>query len=197
MARPKKDNNKPSVRQKISTSFWKILAEGSYTDITIKRLALEAGVNHKSIYYHFKNIDAMAKELFYENAEEITSGAILGVNPFMVLFNNIYDFQKIVAENPEILAHVARARLYTRNDSAYLNSIFRTFIRTTWLNMLEIKEEDLSQNERADLNFIMAGIVAIIGQSELSDLAHWPQVYNRPLGQGILDTLKNIKKAHA
>ena len=64
MSRPKSNSSEPSAKMRIEEAFWKLLEEMPYNDISIKQLTKQANVNHKTIYYYYKNIDDIAKQLF-------------------------------------------------------------------------------------------------------------------------------------
>lgn len=66
MPRPRTTAPGLSARERIEEVFWQLLEELPYGQISIKKLADRAGVNHKTIYYYYENIDALAKNLFQE-----------------------------------------------------------------------------------------------------------------------------------
>ena len=50
-----------TARDKLEAAFWDALAEGSYEGISVVGLCRSAGVNKNTFYYHFDNIDELAR----------------------------------------------------------------------------------------------------------------------------------------
>ena len=76
MARPKKNDRDAMATVRIEDSFWKLLEEMSYSDITVLRISQESGTNRNSFYYHYKDIDDLARSAFINNINEKTSRAL-------------------------------------------------------------------------------------------------------------------------
>lgn len=60
MARPRKDSNIIAT-EKIEKALWELLEIEDYSNITVQKLADKAGVNRNAVYYHYENIDDVAK----------------------------------------------------------------------------------------------------------------------------------------
>lgn len=187
MARPKNNLGEDSAENRITEAFWKILQNGCYADITIKRLALEADVNHKTIYYHFGNVNELAKVAFDKNLSEaepqILLSAVLKGNTNSVEFFG----------NERRFACFQRLRLFMREDSAYLNRIARETVLSQWLQSVGKSEDDLSSEERTDLNIIISGLIAVLGsENYFNNAAAVSTLSQRPIGIGIVNTLKSL-----
>lgn len=191
MARPKRLPGEKTALEKIEEAFWQLLAVGEYADISIRTLALQAGVNHNTIYYYYENIDDMAAKLFKRNM------------PIDILQTIIIDFIMgaddvdigSVAENEELLARWYKGRLFTRGDSMFLTNIFKTSVRDAWLGLVGIAYDDLADSDKVDIEFIFNGLTAVIG-SPLT--ANNPQlmsaIFQRDLGKGIAATFKRLSE---
>ena len=186
MARPKANLGENSAENRITEAFWKILRDGSYADVTIKRLAMEADVNHKTIYYHFGNVDGLAKVAFDKNLSEAEPQVILSA--VLTGSVNSVDF----FGNERLFACFQRLRLFMREDSAYLNGIVRETLLSQWLQSVGKSEEDLSSEEKTDLNFIISGLIAVLGSENYFKNAAVSTLSQRPIGIGIFNTLKGL-----
>ena len=187
MPRPKSNASGPSAKTRIEDAFWALLEEMPYNDISIKRLASQANVNHKTIYYYYSNIDDLARYLFEENINLHFTKS----NPLLaVLSGQQIDF--LNHQLPEIGAK--RALLYATSDSPFLNSIFKQYIRKNWLLSLNITEDEMSEDEKVDLEFIISGMVSLLGKDfSQSNILRVLRLFNRDLGKAIHSTLLKLK----
>lgn len=55
----------------IKNSFTKLLNERPLSQITVKDIATECGINRNSFYYHFDDIPALIEEIVTESADDI------------------------------------------------------------------------------------------------------------------------------
>ena len=191
MSRPKSNSSELSAKMRIEEAFWKLLEEMPYEDISIKRLSSQANVNHKMIYYYYNNIDDMAQHLFEENIRIYFSES----NPLLaVLSGQQEDF--LNSQFSEV--GVKRALLYATSDSAFLNAIFKQYIQKNWLLSLNITEDDLSENEKVDLEFIISGMISLLGKDfSQNNILRVLGIFDRDLGKAIHSTLMNLKERNS
>lgn len=187
MSRPKSNGLEPPAKKRIEEAFWQLLEEVPYNKISIKLLSSQAKVNHKMIYYYYNNIDDMAKQLFEENISLYFTKA----NPLLDVLRGHqdgflnYQFHEIGAK---------RALLYATSDSAFLNSIFKQYIRKNWLLSLNITEDDLSDDEKMDLEFIISGMIALLGKNfSQNNIKRVLGIFERDLGKAIHSTFMKLK----
>ena len=62
MARPRKDQEGPTAVERMEETFWEILAEKPYAQITVGEIAKRAQVNKNAFYYHFDGLGALAAQ---------------------------------------------------------------------------------------------------------------------------------------
>lgn len=188
MARPKRDPNIKPARIRIIEAFWNLLANNPYHDITIQSLSIEAGVNHNTFYYHFQDIDDLAKAAFLENLDSEASHRLLDN-----LFSVSPDPEALL-QSKELLLRGSRARLFTRGDSTYLVNIFKSAVSSAWLEAIGLTYDDLTPEDKMDLEFIFSGLTTIIGQTiDNPEALQPPELFRRELGVGILATLNRLK----
>ena len=63
MARPKRIEGEPTARQRMEDAFWGMLADMPYHKMTSREVCKRSGVSHNSFYYHFENLDDMARQM--------------------------------------------------------------------------------------------------------------------------------------
>ena len=181
MARPRGDEAGPSARERIAAAFWGMLAEGGYDSITVRALAARAGVNHNTIYRHFESIDQMAEELFSE--------AVILDMPRLVIGGRAGE----VAGSPEFADGLAKAVLFARSGSTRLQVILRGRIEAAWLAAAGVDADELTDDERIDLDIIFGGIVAAMGDERIvGDAGALERIAARPLGRGMHATLAGL-----
>lgn len=187
MSRPKSNAPGPSAKKRIEEAFWRLLEEMPYDNISIKQLAAQANVNHKTIYYYYSNIDEMARYLFEENI----SMHFTETNPLLaVLSGQHIDF--LNHQLSEVGAK--RALLYCKSESPFLNSIFKRYIRKNWLLSLSITEDEMSEDEKMDLEFIISGMISLLGKDfSPNNILRVLRIFDRDLGKAIHRTLLKLK----
>ncbi|SDB30776.1 TetR/AcrR family transcriptional regulator [Eubacterium oxidoreducens] len=59
------------TQKAIKETFWKMLDEKPLSQITVKSLVEECGINRNSFYYHFKDLPDLIQSIVMEEAERI------------------------------------------------------------------------------------------------------------------------------
>lgn len=166
MPRPKKSESNASAVVKIEKAFWQLLKTEKYSDITVLRISQESGTNRNAFYYHYKNIDDMARKAFLRNADKDVSRALIA----MLLSNSKDD--NAMAEltiDSAIVEHSRRIMLCAGSDSPYLNSLVYDQLKKIWFDYMSIREDLLSTEEKIQVRFIFAGLVAVLGSQEIKE----------------------------
>lgn len=187
MARPKR--SEADAYNRIQTAFWDLLAEKSFEKITIAALSKKAAVNHNLIYYYFENLYDMAEKLFKANQTEGQVQMIIQA----VLENN--DRLKNIVQQPDMKLRIDRLRLFMRDDSSCLNKIAKEEILNEWFKAAKIDRATLTDEERADLEFIVSGFSAVLGSTLFDEnFKAISDIISRPLGRGILETIYRLMR---
>ena len=152
----------------------------------LKRLSSQANVNHKTIYYYYNNIDDIAKELFEKNINIYFTET----NPLLAVLSG----QQIDFLNQQYHETGAkRALLYATSESALLNSIFKQYIYKNWLLSLNVTEEQLSDDEKVDLEFIISGMISLLGNDFSHDnILRVLRIFDRDLGKAVKSTFLRL-----
>lgn len=188
MPRPRATAPGLPAKGRIEEAFWQLLEELPYGQISIKRLAAKAGVNHKTIYYYYENIDALAKHLFQETISTYFSE----MNPLTAVLSGQ---QEQYWETHLSSVGVKRAMLFIRSDSLFLNTIFKEYIQGNWLASVGMTEQDLTEVERMELDFIFSGMMSILGKDfSAESIKAFLRLLDRELGQAVLSTFATLKE---
>lgn len=187
MARPKQSDNAVSAMERIENAFWSLLASNDYEKISIKMLAAEAKVNHNSIYYHYANMDEIAKSAF-------DNTIIHDLQPVLQLdFTNLEVLFAILQQQPDLQERFKHLRLFASAKSIYLQDILKNGLIQLWLSQAGKTLQSLSAADQLEVEFIFSAIIAVIGKQydKMSrPLLH--ELVQRELAQTMLTTMKNI-----
>lgn len=188
MARPAYRDGQLTAKERLRKGFWDLLAQGSYGHITVKAVSHAAGVNPNSFYYHYANMEELAKDaLDAEKLFEIPSA----------IRNNLSSSEQLPLG--EALAYVAvgdrwkKIRLFVTSDSPVLHRLFYDVFEEFWLSLINVRKEDLSKEDAYDLAFLLHGATSVIAlQSEDYDMSYVATFQDRPLGKGAMDTIGHL-----
>lgn len=86
--------------------------------------------------------------------------------------------------------------LFIRSDSLFLNTIFKEYIQGNWLASVGMTEQDLTEVERMELDFIFSGMMSILGKKDFSaeSIAAFLRMLDHELGQAVLSTFAALKE---
>lgn len=187
MARPKQNQWGPTAQERIEEAFWAMLAEGSYEAITITALAKRAGVNHNTIYYYFDGIDDLTLQFFRRNVPK-------GICDLFrtLLLEGPKELEEYILQE-EVLVKWQRVSLFARGDSPFLFQAFRDMITRNWYEILGITPGELEQEEETELEFILSGLIAVMGKVfQMNDPKVVLTLLDRPIGHGVLTSLRAL-----
>lgn len=188
----KTNKKNTNAKNKIIDAFWKLLEIHDYSEITIKALSIEAKVNHNTIYYHFENIDEVALTAFNHTIIDDLPELFLSI----MTTDNKIKVEEIL-KNEDLFNRFKKIRLFARGDSAFLYKIVKDTIMEKWLNAINVKKSDLDDVDLTDLEFIFNGITTLIANPIVLDKTEiLSTIVHRPLGQGMLATIANIKEKY-
>ena len=61
----------PYTKQAIKNSFLKLLNERPLSQVTVKAIVEDCGINRNSFYYHFQDIPSLIEEIIREAADNL------------------------------------------------------------------------------------------------------------------------------
>lgn len=169
MARPRKDEARPSARDRLENAFWQLLEEGPYKDITVRALTQRAQVNHNTFYYHFENIDEMALSLTSKNVPHELIETVSALIEGREITQRLGDF----AHDANLEKRFKRLQLLLRHGDAQLVELGKKRIVPQYLSILGVDAENLSANDRARISFVMGGMIALISNEEVDSFTYY------------------------
>jgi len=93
------------TKRAIKDTFVRLLEERPLTDISVKDIVKECGINRNSFYYHFQDLPALIDELMADEADEVIR-RYASLDSFIECFDDIIGF--LVSKRRAIM-HVYRA----------------------------------------------------------------------------------------
>lgn len=173
---------------KIENAFWSLLETERYSDITVLRVSQEARINRNSFYYHYQDINDLAYKAFVRNADNEVTRTLIAA-----LLSTFQEGHSALVFDMSILPHTKRIMLCAGSDSPYLNQLVSNHLKAICFDSLSIKEELLSGDERMQIRFISAGMVAILGSQEMKDNPLSMSVLSQTeIGKAMISTMKRI-----
>ena len=191
MPRPRKDNPEEKATFKIETTFWRLLEEEGYSEITVRRISQESGTNRNSFYYHYTDIEDLARKAFAHNASGEAADGLR--QALLAQFQGEGNARMVEAA---VLPHSRRIMLCARSESPFLCRLVRDLLQGIWFDALAINGDALSAAERLQAEFIFSGLVAALGSPEVKEepLA-MSYLAKSDIGQAAIATLKMIGDA--
>lgn len=87
------------------------------------------------------------------------------------------------------------ARLFIMSDSLYLNQVMQDTIKRIWLDYLNVQEEELNEEERIAVSFVLGGLIS--GMRECRVDPHFARgEVIQPLFSAVVNTMLAIGKRH-
>ena len=164
MARPRYGDEEETARVKLIRAFWELLAETPYERIGARSVAARAGLNKNTFYYHFENMDALAREAMDGVlVKEIPAAIMAGIG------GNRAPAGAVVAGISQDKA--ARLAILLSPNGKALQPKLSDVIADTWIGMLGNRGVPLGGDSLVMLRFASGGLVNILrglGADEIS-----------------------------
>lgn len=190
MARPRKDARGPSARERIEAAFWRLLEQRGYRDITVAALSREAHVSPNTLYYHYDNIEAVARSSFDK--------ALMKEFPSLLLARSREALdEKIHRQGNDIAQRIRRIGLFATDESGELRRIVVDTFIEVWSENLGTTPDELTGEERIKLAFMANGVVSIFDLAHENDFtALHVSMIDSHLIRGIIAEMNAIKARH-
>ncbi|NGM17423.1 TetR family transcriptional regulator [Eggerthellaceae bacterium zg-893] len=191
MARPAYRGDTPTAKERLREAFWGLLSHEEYGRITIKALAAQADVNPNTFYYHYANMedlarDALDAEKLHETPEAIRNSARPGSA-------SLESALSLVAVD----GRWRRIRLFVASDSPVLRRLFYETFEGLWLSLLGVDKNDLTDEDALDLVFMLNGAMGVIAlQGDDYDIGYVRSLPERPLGRGLIETVEQLAERY-
>ena len=187
MGRPRKDSTEPSARERIISAFWELLDEMPYPEIKVSALLRRSGVSPNTLYRHFDGYDALVETALNEALDARLASAMVSGESWGS------------ALAPDAAARFRRVALFASDGSGILPSILKRSLKELWMKEMGLRQESLDALTALELDFMFAGVVEMLGRIGRGDLHADQSVvqrfFERPLGTGILETMRSISSS--
>lgn len=164
MGRPPRGQGLPAS-ERLEAAFFDELGRTPFQRLTISAVVRSAGVNRNSFYYHFADLDdlarkAVAHQLNSEIPRLVASGLALDSAQFDGLLSEAVgrgSFNRILA-------------VAGPNSTAELRDVVKAAIADLWLGAFRLERSDLTETELATMQFVLSGSLEVLTKST----ALWP-----------------------
>lgn len=128
------------TRKAIKEAFLKLLEQHPLTEITVKGIVEECGINRNSFYYHYQDLPALVEEIIKEEAEGIIR-AYPSVTSIVECFDAATEF---ASRQKKAIMHIYRSvnrEVFERNLMMVCEYFVRRYVDTA-LDREPIQEND-------------------------------------------------------
>jgi AcrR family transcriptional regulator len=159
MPRPKRKKGEKSVPDRLEDTFFEMLEEMPYGDITISQLSKRTNVNHNTFYYYFDNIESLVS-IVIENTLISDMPAFL----MSSLTNNTFGFPPEFDED-DLNRRFKRIRLLVgENSTNWIINSLKDSLLDIWLKAIGVHEAQLSIEHGLLLHYGIGGLFSVIGK---------------------------------
>lgn len=119
------------TRKAIKESFVKLLEQHPLSEITIKDIVEDCGINRNSFYYHYQDMPALIEEIIKEEAESIIQ-AYPSVSSIVECFDAVTEF---ASRRKKAIMHIYRSinrDVFERNLMMVCEYFVGSYIDTTF-----------------------------------------------------------------
>ncbi len=156
MARPRKDSNTPSAEERIYEAFWRLLETHRLQELSVSRIAAEAGCHRATFYYHFTDLSQLVDCAV---KEETLGRSNL---PYAVFRANT-GFDENVFSAEEYQVSVKRIQLLARQGGMFeLRQAIASTCMEIWNAVLCPNGEPLKRDTRYALEYAMNGVIGML-----------------------------------
>lgn len=115
----------------IKNAFWKLVGEQPLSQITVKSIVEECGINRNSFYYHFQDIPSLIEEIIKDTADEIIK-KYPSISTFDEATNVAFRF---AIENKKAVKHICNSVNRSIYEHYFMNIcdyVVRNFFETAF-----------------------------------------------------------------
>lgn len=187
MSRPKQCDYENSAKGKIEAAFWTVLEKEGFHSVTMLRLAQKSGLNRNTVYYHFGNVQEVSRFVFHNSFSHEASKRFIGILLSGAALTSS-DFQ-----DADLLSHIQKIQLFARSESPLLIGIVKETLKSAWFASVGIAEEKLTESDIMQTEFIVSGLISIIGNNRFAkDFSMLKAFPDTLIGKAAINTLKRI-----
>lgn len=163
MARPRKDSEGPSGKERIKQAFWTLYTNDSPERATVKEICAEAGCNKTTFYYHYRCVEDVLAEI---EQECIPHEAPVLIAPLLRNGEGARFIAEYVSSHKDRYEKMCYL-LGPHGDPAF-SSLLKTVMVEQWERALGFKVADLHEKDRLLIDFIAGGMLSMFAQTSES-----------------------------
>lgn len=156
MVRPKRAEGEPSASERLENTFFEMLREMPYTEITIKALSGRTNVNHNTFYYYFDNIDDLVSGVI-----EKTLSSDMPTYVFDSFTGNASGLEKIIERDDFRKRFERLGLLIGKNSTNKIINHLKSSMLNIWLTSLGMDEAQLSEEQYTLFVFWLGGVFSV------------------------------------
>ncbi len=129
------------TKRAIKEAFWKLLSERPLTQISVREIVEECGINRNSFYYHFQDIPALIEEIVTDAAD-----ALIQKYPNIASVDEAVEAAfRFTMDNKRAVLHICNSV----NRNTYEQYLMRIceYVITTYFDTV-IEKEGINENSR-------------------------------------------------
>ncbi len=187
MARPRKNAGGKSAMERMEETFWQMMEEMPFAQMTCKELYGRAGVSHNTFYYYFGNMEDVAEKMFERAAIKEMPMLVLGS---LAAGESYLD---TIADIPNIEERFHKIKVMAASDADTLKRYEYETAVNIWFPLLGITTADLTPEDMVDINFALGGAIAVLASEYVTSPAEMFAFAQRKVGQGVVGKLQELK----
>lgn len=160
MARPSYQRDEQTARERIVEAFWRMVEDGPYDKVSVRGLVRESGVNKNTFYYHFEDVEDLARQA----TRDVLEPALL-----LELLSMMQDGTAHIQarfHNPDFAKRIARVRTVARaKGTPELLDKLKEAIADAWATARGFAICDLDEPQRIALEFALGGIMSVLAHT--------------------------------
>jgi len=156
MPRPRYAKDDTTAKQKLEQAFWSCLSEVPFEKITVAQVVKQADVNRNTFYYHFDDMNDLAKTAVQDTALEP-----LAIRTILAAF--LHDGgTEALDQIPDIGDRVDRICLLAgRHSTPELQMMLRSQLKKVWGEAFGFDPNELDLEGQLALEFASGGFLAL------------------------------------
>lgn len=165
MARPRKDSECPTGKDRIKQAFWALYAGDAPRRMTVKDVCAEAGCNKTTFYYHYECIEDVLREI---EEECIPFDAPVLIAPLMKNGEGVRFIAEYVSRHKERYERMCFL-LGPSGDPAFA-PLLKDVMMAQWEEALGFKVSSLSSEGKLVIDFVASGLLGVFSGAKERDM---------------------------
>ena len=192
MPRPKSDAG-PPADARMEAALFAALRDMPFDRITVSGIVKGAGLNRNSFYYHFSDLDELARSAVRRLLiPEIPRLIASGFRP------DSDEFRQLLAEAAKRESLERMLLVIGPHSTPKLRSMLQSAVTELWLESFGLTREHLGEEGCATMQFVLGGMFELLGGADAAEvLDRLDALRKLPVVQACADVMTDTFKAAA